>query len=285
MNEIAEMSEIARQDDPREVLDGLKRARIVAMLEMGCSRRVAARHVGCAASTITRTAQRDPDFAAELGDAESQAEVRALKLIGRMLDQEKYWRVAAWMLERRDPEAYGRRAPYTFRGGDVITLLERLMDLVMPAIAANQAAEIRGAFYDLLDDVAEKANLRPPERETPCADVAGQEIAPAESRSALPSKKETVPLAASRATPLATHVKAAAVAPSRDDKETVPRQAAHPASPPPVNRQRRKTVAASSKNGHAPRLLDELLPPRPRTSCLEQFVQRLGKPELQPAGA
>jgi hypothetical protein len=131
MNEIADTSETVRQDDPREVLDGIKRAKIVAMLEMGCSRRVAARHVGCAASTITRTAQRDPDFAAELWDAESQAEVEALKLIRRTMQEEKYWRVAAWMLERRDPEEYGRRAPFTFRGGDVISLLQRIMELVI----------------------------------------------------------------------------------------------------------------------------------------------------------
>jgi hypothetical protein len=252
MNEIADTTETARHHDPREVLDGIKRAKILAMLELGCSRRVAAKHLRCAASTITRTAQRDTEFAAQLFDAESQAEMRALKLIGRMLDQEKYWRVAAWMLERRDPEEYGRRAPFTFRGGDVISLLQRIMELVMPAIAANKAAEIRETFYDLLDDVAEKANLRPPERDVPCTEEAEQDSMLVDSPSSRPSTNGAVPLTAS--------------------------QAASPA-------QRTKTRAASGKNGHAPRLLDDLLPPQPRTSCLEKFVQRLGKPELQPAGA
>ena len=48
-------------------LDEAKRRKIIALLANGSSRRVAARVVGCAHSTITRTAERDPEFAADVG--------------------------------------------------------------------------------------------------------------------------------------------------------------------------------------------------------------------------
>ena len=40
---------------------------------------MAAKYVGCAASTITRTALRDPDFAEQLAAAEQSAEIDALR--------------------------------------------------------------------------------------------------------------------------------------------------------------------------------------------------------------
>ena len=61
-----EPSDHARPDSPEPqqgrpaVLDPTKRQRIAALLAVGCSRRVAARYVGCSPSTITRTAARDP---------------------------------------------------------------------------------------------------------------------------------------------------------------------------------------------------------------------------------
>ncbi len=48
------------------VLDETKRKTIIALLANGSSRRMAAGYVGCAPSTITRTAARDPEFAAQL---------------------------------------------------------------------------------------------------------------------------------------------------------------------------------------------------------------------------
>ena len=53
----------------RPVLDEKKRAKIIALVANGSSRRMAARYVACAPSTITRTAMRDPDFAAQLAAA------------------------------------------------------------------------------------------------------------------------------------------------------------------------------------------------------------------------
>jgi hypothetical protein len=92
-------------------LDDAKRKTVIALLSNGSSRRVAAGYVGCAPSTITRTAARDPDFAAEVAHAEHHAEIEALRLVRNAARKERYWRAAAWLLERRNPNDFAPRKP------------------------------------------------------------------------------------------------------------------------------------------------------------------------------
>jgi hypothetical protein len=61
---------VSRSAADRVALDEVKRRQIVRLVALGNSRRTAARVVGCAPSTITRAAARDPQFAAELAHAE-----------------------------------------------------------------------------------------------------------------------------------------------------------------------------------------------------------------------
>ncbi len=91
------------------VLDQQKRDKIIALLSNGSSRRIAARYVGCAASTITRTAARDPAFAEQIAAAEQNAEVEALRYIRTAARKDRYWRAAAWLLERKNPDDFARR--------------------------------------------------------------------------------------------------------------------------------------------------------------------------------
>ena len=154
----------SRKADPREILDAVTRAKILALLELGCSRRMAARQVDCAASTISRTAARDENFAAQLADAAGQADVRALKLICHAAQQERYWRVAAWLLERRNPDEYGRRPPHTFTAEQVAALLARGLEGVLAAVPAESAQAVEDVFDDLLEDIDVKAG-RPPEQD------------------------------------------------------------------------------------------------------------------------
>jgi hypothetical protein len=93
------------------VLDDNKRRKIIAIIANGSSRRVAARIVGCAHSTITRTAVRDPEFAVELDAAEHSAEVEALRNLRHAARTDRYWRAAAWLLERKNPQEFAARGP------------------------------------------------------------------------------------------------------------------------------------------------------------------------------
>jgi len=98
------------------VLDEIKKREILAILTVGCSRRVAAAYVGCSPSTIRSTAQRDSRFAEQLRHADHQAELGYLSTIQKAGSQERYWRAAAWALERKNPEDFAPRHP------DIVTL-------------------------------------------------------------------------------------------------------------------------------------------------------------------
>ncbi len=104
---------IEKQDDGGRppTLDENKRRKIIAVLANGSSRRVAARIVGCAHSTITRTAARDPEFAAQLDAAEHNVEIEVLRNIRRAARSGRYWRAGAWLVERKNPRDFAPRTP------------------------------------------------------------------------------------------------------------------------------------------------------------------------------
>jgi hypothetical protein len=143
----------ANPHNPREPLDAAKRDLIVTLVRLGGSRRMAAREVGCAASTITRIAARDPQFAARLDEAESKSDRKALEIINRAQDQEKYWRAAAWVLERRNPEEYGRRTPHTYTADQVMRLVSRIVGTLLPAVPDNRRGEVLLEFNDTLAEL------------------------------------------------------------------------------------------------------------------------------------
>ena len=122
----------------RPVLDEIKRREILAILSVGCSRRAAARYVGCATSTIQNTADRDPDFAEALGHAESQAELNSMKHIAAAAKKPQYWRAAAWVLERTRPQQYASRRPDTITREQVARLLVRFAQIVAEEVAVSR---------------------------------------------------------------------------------------------------------------------------------------------------
>lgn len=109
----------------RPVLDAFKKREILAILTVGCGRRTAALYVGCAPSTIRETARRDPEFAAELARAEQAAEIALVTNIRRAAMDVKYWRAAAWALERCHPDRYGSRGAHTLSVEQIRALLKR----------------------------------------------------------------------------------------------------------------------------------------------------------------
>lgn len=88
------------------LFDGEKRGQVLALLRSGCSKRRAAAYVGVDESTIRRAEREDPEFAIEVAKASTQFEV---DLVTKMRVQaDNSWRAAAWLLERRLPEEFGR---------------------------------------------------------------------------------------------------------------------------------------------------------------------------------
>lgn len=115
----------------KPVLDDAKKREIIAILSVGCSRRAAARYVGCAPATILREAQRDAHFADELRKAAQAIEINYLRDIQKAAKKEQYWRAAAWALERCHPEQYAARGPDCVTLDQVRQLLAELVRIVV----------------------------------------------------------------------------------------------------------------------------------------------------------
>ncbi len=122
----------------RPVLDETKREVILGILTVGCSRRTAAKYVGCAVSTIRNTANRDPEFAEKLRRAECQSEIAYLKRIQQAARKEQYWRAAAWSLERKNPAEYARRGPDVITSEQVKEILAEFAQIVVDEIPVSR---------------------------------------------------------------------------------------------------------------------------------------------------
>lgn len=109
---------------------------ILAILTVGCSRKIAARYVGCAPSVISRIAAKDSDFAQDLRHAEQQAEIASMKSINAAARQERYWKAAAWILERRNPEEYRLRSPGTFNAQEFKFIINQLSEMIVEEVKA-----------------------------------------------------------------------------------------------------------------------------------------------------
>ena len=133
----------------RPVLDEGKKREIVAILSVGCSRRTAARYVGCDHSTIRRTAQRDSAFDEQLRHAENQHEFTYLKNIQQAATKPQYWRAAAWVLERIFPQKYARRGPDVITVDQIKQVLTQLVDVIIQEVPARYRKNILKRFDSL----------------------------------------------------------------------------------------------------------------------------------------
>ena len=113
------------------VLNAEKRGQILAILSVGCSQTTAAQYVGCAVSTIQRTADRDPEFAQALRQAKCNAELGLVKNIRNAAKKEQYWRAAAWALERGFPEKYAPRSPQVITAEQLAQIMGQLAERIV----------------------------------------------------------------------------------------------------------------------------------------------------------
>ena len=129
------MSEMGR---PR-TLDDVKRREIIALISTGYGMPGAAKYIGCAPNTIRREARRDAEFGQQLRDAEKQARLRPLKAIRRKAHT--HWRAAAWLLERTEPEKYGKKDNRLPKPADVDGLLDSILQRLMIELRLDPALE------------------------------------------------------------------------------------------------------------------------------------------------
>ena len=155
-------------DDPHfggrpPVLDEEKRRTIIAMLANGSSRRVAAGYAGCAHTTLTRTMLRDGEFAAAVIAAEKNTEIDALRRIRNASRNDRYWRAAAWLLERRNPQDFAQRPPHAFTDQQIVQLF---LKAASPFIDKMSEEDV-GQTLQRLDEMLGRIRFDPEEAKVP----------------------------------------------------------------------------------------------------------------------
>jgi len=151
----------------RRLLTELNKQAIVELVYRGASRREVAVIAHCSHTTIGREAARDPDFAAQLAKAEAGTSFEAISSIRKAAKEPRYWRAAAWILERRCPEEYARRDPVTFTVDQVVALLSRLYSDVLPIVPAEKAEEFEELFEDAMEEVEAKPGCAVRKQDSP----------------------------------------------------------------------------------------------------------------------
>lgn len=81
--------------------------RIVQAIELGATHELAAAYGGISVDTMASWRKRYPDFSEQIKTAEGRAAVKWLAKIEQAAS-DGTWQAAAWKLERRYPQDYGR---------------------------------------------------------------------------------------------------------------------------------------------------------------------------------
>lgn len=198
-----------RPTQPGGVLDAQKKANLILLIAGGASRREAAGFVLCAHTTIGRTAARDPDFAAQLAKAEATNHMEAVRMIRHAASDPKYWRAAAWVLERRSPEDYARRDANSFTADQVMSLFAQFYGETLPLVQAGKTEQFQQALDDVLEAIDAKDGQRPCEDDQPDEEkrthLAPQDALPAARNGNPLAEREEYVGAAGQLAPCAQH--------------------------------------------------------------------------------
>jgi IS30 family transposase len=120
-------------------LDKIKRHEICALVSMGSSLEGAARYVGCAPSTIRREAARNPGFNDALRRSSFSAEIVPLQAMRGFA--KKHWPAAAWLLERIDPQRFGKQNVRYLKPEDISHFLQIVGDLIKDEVRDPDATQ------------------------------------------------------------------------------------------------------------------------------------------------
>lgn len=116
---------MAKTEGRERVLDATKQREICALVSVGTSMRKAAQYVGCCRKTIEREAKRNPEFAERLQRSRVSTQLGPLQSMRQAVQSD--WRAAAWMLERTDPDRFGRRTQSSVGAKELRALARDLM--------------------------------------------------------------------------------------------------------------------------------------------------------------
>jgi hypothetical protein len=115
---------------PRE-LTRPKRDELLHRIGQGASLAQAAKIVGVSLRTVQREAKTDDEFHHDLAIAQDDAPVDPERQLNRAA--RAHWRAAAWMLERSDPDRYGKRPAKSCSHEKLRDMITYLIELALEA--------------------------------------------------------------------------------------------------------------------------------------------------------
>ena len=137
------------------VLDDFRKRLIIRGISRGYTRTKMAAMVGCAVSTIMRTAERDPQFFADLAQAEAAFLNGSIDTLYHSACQERNWRAAAWVAERLDPDRFGRTPPRSRTIPQMLELIGKLLTRICDQLPEEQVHLVVEAGRALVQELVE----------------------------------------------------------------------------------------------------------------------------------
>jgi hypothetical protein len=135
---------------PREFTPGMC-AELLNHVAQGASIEQAAHIVGISHRTVQREAKADDGFQLELERALQAAPVDPERLMQQAA--RTHWRAAAWMLERTQPDRYGKRSPKSCSPEKLRDIVNHIIERALEATPAKH----RAAVYQHVRSEADQA--------------------------------------------------------------------------------------------------------------------------------
>jgi hypothetical protein len=166
------------------ILTDEKQEELLNHIGQGATVEQAAHSVGVSLRTVQREAKENRDFGDDLQHALGLAPTDLYPLM--LTAARAHWRAAAWLLERTDPERFGKRPPNSCRPEQMMdlasTLIEAALEFVAPAERESLGSRLQAAADETLEAIL------PPQRKIVLATFRPTTQAP--RKSATPSGRE-----------------------------------------------------------------------------------------------
>ena len=139
-----------RAGRPRALADARTRAVLLAVLRVGGSRADAAETIGVTPRTIRAEAQRDPQFLNDLNEAETDGKLNLILTVREAAIDGGNWRAAAWLLERRHWQDWGKRHRGDITPEEFTAAIKRVVSIILQSVPKKLRAEARDKVDEIL---------------------------------------------------------------------------------------------------------------------------------------
>lgn len=130
--------------------------RLCDAIRLGASYADACGYAGVSFETFNEWRKDFPEFSDAVKEAEGSGRVQLIAKIQKAANDGN-WQAAAWMLERRDPQNYGRTMRTQVTGADGGPVQMAAQVVVVPALAASSDAWASGVALEVQGDGDDEA--------------------------------------------------------------------------------------------------------------------------------